>query len=117
VNYAGDFSLEVFDRKGRKEQFKFSVSAEQNEQINSESQWIVSPNPVNAGDEFTVTYHFESPKKVDFYIYTLEGKFVLRDQLGIIEGGSYPYTLHGKTTYLLIPIINTKVSTEKLIVK
>ncbi|TDS56951.1 T9SS type A sorting domain-containing protein [Myroides indicus] len=117
VNYAGDFSLEVFDRKGRKEQFKFSVSTEHDKQIDSESQWIVSPNPVNAGDEFTVTYHFESPKKVDFYIYTLEGKFVLRDQLGIIEGGSYSYTLHGKTTYLLIPIINTKVSTEKLIVK
>lgn len=117
VNYAGNFRLELFDEKGNKEFFSFTVKEKEDEKIDSDSMWGVSPNPVNMGEEFTVTYVFDTPKNVDFYIYTLEGKLILRKKLGIIGGGTFNYILEGKTTYLIIPIINSKITMKKLIVK
>ncbi len=117
VNYSGAFTLVVSDAQGKKEHFGFTVSGNLQKQSALESQWVVSPNPVNRGEEFTVTYSFDSAKKVDFYIYTIDGKFILRKELGMVESASYNYTLQGATTYLIIPIINSKASIQKLIVK
>lgn len=117
LNYPGSFTLQVSDKYGKKEHFGFTVSDKPKQDKRIESQWVVSPNPVERGEEFTVTYDFDSPKKVDFYIYTLDGKFILRKELGVVEKASFVYTLQGATTYLIIPIINSKASIQKLIVK
>ncbi|MBB1149296.1 hypothetical protein H4K35_03965 [Myroides sp. NP-2] len=117
VNYPSDFSLEVTDLRGKHQRFDFSVNRKVKTSTSLDEQWLVSPNPVKAGEEFNVHYFFESPKRVDFYIYTVEGKFMQRQQLGLIEGGEYTYRLGGKTTYLLVSIINSKTSIQKLIVK
>ncbi|WP_413511975.1 T9SS type A sorting domain-containing protein [Myroides odoratus] len=117
VNYPGNFTLEVTDVRGKYQRFDFNVEQKLKTTSSLDEQWLVSPNPVKAGEEFKVHYFFESPKQVDFYIYTLEGKFIQRKQLGLIEGGEYTYKLAGKTTYLLVSIINSKTSIQKLIVK
>lgn len=117
VNYPGEFRLEVTDVKGKYQRFNFSVHREIKTTSMLDEQWLVSPNPVKEGEEFTVHYLFESSKYVDFYIYTLEGKFIQRNKLGLIQGGAYTYQLTGKTTYLLVSIINNTTSIQKLIVK
>ena len=116
VNYPGVFALEVTDTHGKYQRFAFSVNRKIQPTSSLDEQWLVTPNPVKAGEEFNVHYLFESEKQVDFYIYTLEGKFIQRKKLGIIEGGKYTYRLAGRTTYLLISIINSKTSIQKLIV-
>lgn len=117
VNYPGSFSLEVTDVRGKSQRFGFTVDKQIKTADGIEEQWLVTPNPVVAGEEFTVHYDFESAKQVDFYIYTLEGKFIQRKKLGLIEGGKYTYRLAGRTTYLLVSIINNKTSFQTLIVK
>lgn len=119
VNYSGAFSLVVTDHKGAKEQFFFTVApSPQTKDVGEEMEWVVSPNPVEWGEEFTITYLFENQKKVDFYAYTQDGKFIFRDELGIIEAGSYNYKLpHSSGTYLLVAIINSKTTIQRLIVK
>lgn len=117
VNYPGTFTLEVTDVRGKYQRFGFTVDRKIKTETSLDEQWLVSPNPVNAGEEFSVHYLFESDKYVDFYIYTLEGKFIQRNKLGFISGGEYTYRLAGKTTYLLVSIINNKTSFQTLIVK
>ncbi|MDR0227857.1 MAG: hypothetical protein LBI72_02160 [Flavobacteriaceae bacterium] len=113
----GDYRLELTDSAGKKQMFPFTVGKLDSKIENLNEQWYVTPNPVKAGEEFTVHYDLTSNKKVDFYIYTVDGKFVLKDELGIIKSGSFNYRLNGASTYLLIPIINSKASMQKLIVK
>lgn len=117
VNYPGVFTLEVTDTHGKYQRFAFSVNRKIQPTSSLDEQWLVTPNPVKAGEEFSVHYLFESDKYVDFYIYTLEGKFIQRNKLGLISGGKYTYRLAGKTTYLLVSIINNKTSFQTLIVK
>ncbi|WP_060873606.1 hypothetical protein [Myroides odoratus] len=117
VNYPGTFSLEVTDVRGKSQRFGFTVDKQIKTTMGVEEQWLVTPNPVKAGEEFTVHYDFASAKQVDFYIYTLEGKFIQRKKLGLIEGGQYTYRLASRTTYLLVSIINNKTSFQTLIVK
>ena len=117
VNYPGVFTMELKDQKGKTQRFDFTVVKQSSALSASQQQWLVSPNPVNAGEEFTVHYYFEEKQDVDFYIYTLEGKFIKREKHGLINRGEYTYRLAGKTTYLLISIINNKASIQKLIVK
>lgn len=117
VNYPGTFALEVVDHKGKYQRFGFTVAQETQRNPALDEHWLVSPNPVKAGEEFTVHYVFGSEKHVDFYIYTLEGKFIQREKHGLIKGGTYAYRLAGRTTYVLVSIINNKTSIQKLIVK
>lgn len=118
VNQSGAFQLKVTSADGRSESFPFTVTSLQaSESKVSESGWIVSPNPVDRGQEFTVTYFFDYANEVDFYIYTLEGKFILRDRLGSVKNAKYNYTLEGATTYVLVAVINGKTSMQHLIVK
>jgi len=117
VNYAGTFQLEVTDLKGKYQTFGFTVSQKVKEHLDVDDSWYVSPNPVLSGQDFTVHYRFNSSKNVDFYIYTIDGKFIRRKKLGVIPGGDYTYQLAGRTSYLLISIINNKTSIQKLIVK
>ncbi len=117
VNYPGSFTLEMTDQRGKYQRFGFTVDKQKTTSSSVDEQWLVSPNPVKAGEEFKVHYFFESDKYVDFYIYTLEGKFIKREKHGLIAGGTYTYRLAGKTTYLLVSIINSKTSIQKLIVK
>ena len=117
VNYPGTFALEITDVRGKSQRFGFTVDRKIQTTTSLDEQWLVSPNPVKAGEEFNVHYLFESDKYVDFYIYTLEGKFIQRNKLGLISGGKYTYRLAGRTTYLLVSIINNKTSIQTLIVK
>ncbi len=117
INYPGSFVLEMSDIRNRKQRFTFSVSSEAKDFMESDSQWIVTPNPVPVGEEFSVNYLFNSSKDVDFYIYTVDGKFIMRKKYGIIGASEYKYHLNGATTYILISIINNKTSIQKLIVK
>lgn len=117
VNKPGDFVLKISNRKGKNLTLPFTVNGISEDVDVSDSGWKVSPNPVDRGQEFMVTYSFESDKKVDFYIYTLEGKLILRDKLGTIKNERFTYTLLGASTYLLVAVINDKASMLKLIVK
>lgn len=117
VNYPGTFALEVVDHKGKYQRFGFTVDQETQRDSSLDEHWFVSPNPVKAGEEFKVHYVFGSEKYVDFYIYTLDGKFIQREKHGLIKGGTFAYHLAGRTTYLLVSIINSKTSLQKLIVK
>ena len=118
VYQEGSFTLKVKSEEGTVEVFPFAVtSLAPSESKVSDSGWVVSPNPVNRGEDFRVTYTLDFDKSVDFYIYTLEGKFILRDQLGVLKNGSYTYSLEGASNYVLVAIINGKASMQTLIVK
>lgn len=117
VNRPGDFVLKVSNKKGKSLIMPFTVNSISEDVDISDSGWKVSPNPVDRGQEFMVTYSFDNDKKVDFYIYTLEGKLILRDQLGTVRNERFTYTLEGASTYLLVAVINDKASMLKLLVK
>src|SRR5690606_7891068 len=82
-----------------------------------ESYWTVYPNPVNIGNDFTVSYNLEKEANVIVTIYNENGKVIVHRKLGSLSTKSFDFKLNTSGVYVIMSTIGANKTYKKLIVK
>lgn len=107
----GDYTLLVSNNEGCKKSIPFRVEGN-----TAASGWIVYPNPVLSGEQFSIEFNLEKESQVAITISSMEGKQILYKNLGLVKDFSFKETMIISGVYLIKIQIGNTTDTVKLIV-
>lgn len=110
----GNYKLIATNVMGCKKEIPFVVKQNQG---NFDGQWMLFPNPVASGEEFTIGFRLKDLSKVVVTITDLDGRIIETKNLDRIKVYEYKSIILIQGTYLVNTSINGLVTTNKLIVK
>lgn len=109
----GDYIVNVYNGNCEKH-LPFTVT-ENAKALNT--HWAIYPNPVKHGEPFTIQFGLARESDVTVSIYSIEGKLIIKEHLGLIKNFDYISSLTTSGVYSVTIQINSLTETSKIIVK
>jgi hypothetical protein len=109
----GEYSLKVYSENCFKE-IPFSIL---DKATAPSTRWAIYPNPAKRLESFSVVFNLDEESDVDLSIYSIEGKLLSSDHIGLIKSYTHTAAISTSGIYVVKIQINDTVESTRIIIK
>lgn len=109
----GEYILKIIQENSCEKYLPFTVK-KYNQDF---AQWMLYPNPVAAGEKFTLDFNYKEPATVVISVFDINGRLLQTKSLGKIQKYAYQSSLLVSGTYTIRIDANGEQASVKLIVQ